>query len=256
MATSKITLDEGTTTNTATNTIAEDAVTKHLPRSVINTSAGVEVSLATSTKQSDGSQKTQVVDGAGNVIGATSNALDINIKSGNPTTITATQATGSNLKVEASNNGTFAVQAAQSVAANLNCTEASAADIKTSVQLIDNIVGSINGAGAPVIDSYTHKNISAVTGANQLLVSSAANKQVWVYGLGFTISAAGTVSFQDEDDTAITGVMPIDTKSGMVVSPSGNFAMPIWKLATDKDLEVDVVTGTIDGWLDYAIVSV
>lgn len=37
---------------------------------------------ATSTKQSDGTQKTQVVDGAGNVIGATSNALDVNIKSG------------------------------------------------------------------------------------------------------------------------------------------------------------------------------
>lgn len=52
---------------------------------------------ATSTKQSDGTQKTQVVDGSGNVIGATSNALDINIKSGNPTTITVTQATGTNL---------------------------------------------------------------------------------------------------------------------------------------------------------------
>ncbi len=36
---------------------------------------------ATSTKQSDGSQKSQVVDGAGNVIGATSNALDVNVKS-------------------------------------------------------------------------------------------------------------------------------------------------------------------------------
>src|SRR5258708_4544751 len=39
-------------------------------------------SAATSTKQSDGSQKTQVVDGSGNVIGSTSNALDVNIKSG------------------------------------------------------------------------------------------------------------------------------------------------------------------------------
>src|ERR1039457_4964480 len=37
---------------------------------------------ATSTKQSDGSQKNQIVDGSGNVIGSTSNALDINIKSG------------------------------------------------------------------------------------------------------------------------------------------------------------------------------
>jgi hypothetical protein len=42
-------------------------------------------SPATSTKQSDGSQKSQVVDGSGNVIGATSNALDINVKSGNIT---------------------------------------------------------------------------------------------------------------------------------------------------------------------------
>lgn len=37
---------------------------------------------ATSTKQSDGTQKTQVVDGSGNVISATTNALDVNIKSG------------------------------------------------------------------------------------------------------------------------------------------------------------------------------
>lgn len=38
--------------------------------------------LATSTNQTGGNQKTQVVDGSGNVIGATSNALDVNIKSG------------------------------------------------------------------------------------------------------------------------------------------------------------------------------
>lgn len=52
--------------------------------------------FATSTKQSDGSQKTQLVDGSGNVIGSTSNALDINIKSGNPTSINIT--TGKTIK--------------------------------------------------------------------------------------------------------------------------------------------------------------
>ena len=52
--------------------------------------------FATSTKQSDGTQKTQVVDGSGNVVGATSNALDINIKSGNPTSITANAGTNLN----------------------------------------------------------------------------------------------------------------------------------------------------------------
>lgn len=41
--------------------------------------------VSTAAAQTDGSQKTKIVDGSGNVIGATSNALDINIKSGNIT---------------------------------------------------------------------------------------------------------------------------------------------------------------------------
>lgn len=116
--------------------------------------------------------------------------------------------------------------------------------------------GSLNGPGSPTIDSYTKVAINLGAGADQLLVSSSANKQIWVYGLGITVNVAGTVSFQDEDNTAITGIMPFATNGGMTVAPSGNFAMPIWKLATDKDLEVDVVTSELDGWLCYAIVSV
>lgn len=108
----------------------------------------------------------------------------------------------------------------------------------------------------PVIDSYATVAINLAAGANQVLVSSAASKQIWVYGLGFTVNVAGTVSFQDEDDTAITGIMQIAATGGMVSAPSGNLAMPMWKLATDKDLEVDVVTSELDGWLTYAIVSV
>jgi hypothetical protein len=129
-------------------------------------------------------------------------------------------------------------------------------DIKTSVQLIDNIVGSIAGAGSPTIDSYQQVAINLAAGANQLLVSSAANKQIWVYGYHFMVNAAGTVSFQDEDDTALTGVMPFAANGGATIHPSGNFAMPIWKLATDKDLEVDLVTAELDGYLCYSIVSV
>jgi hypothetical protein len=55
---------------------------KPLPVSIGSTGTVAVTGVATSTKQSDGSQKTQVVDGSGNVIGATSNALDVNIKSG------------------------------------------------------------------------------------------------------------------------------------------------------------------------------
>jgi hypothetical protein len=106
------------------------------------------------------------------------------------------------------------------------------------------------------IDSYTQAAFNLSAGNNQVLVSSAASKQIWVYGITFVLNVAGTVSVQDEDDTAITGIMPFAANSGLSIPPSGNFSMPIWKLATDKDLEVDVVTAELDGFVSYAIVSV
>lgn len=127
------------------------------------------------------------------------------------------------------------------------------AGAETALEKID---GAIVGPGEPTIDSYTHFAINLNAGADQVLVSSAANKQIWVYGVAYTCSVAGTVSFQDEDDTAVSGIMDHAANSGLSSPPSGNFAMPIWKLGTDKDLEVDVVDCAIDGWLDYAIVSV
>lgn len=115
----------------------------------------------------------------------------------------------------------------------------------------------IAGPGAPVIDSYgsVAVNLAANT-ANQLLVSSAASKQIWVYGLVGISNVAGSISLQDEDDTALSGVMPVGITGGFAINPSGNFAMPWLKLATDKDLEADTVTCEFDGILTYAIVSV
>jgi hypothetical protein len=121
---------------------------------------------------------------------------------------------------------------------------------------LEKIDGAVVGPGEPTIDSYTQFAINLNAGADQVLVSSAASKQIWVYSVAFTCSVAGTVSFQDEDNTAITGIMDFAANSGLAIGASGNFAMPIWKLGTDKDLEVDVVDAALDGFLTYAIVSV
>jgi hypothetical protein len=120
------------------------------------------------------------------------------------------------------------------------------------------VPSSIQGPGNPVIDSYATIAINLTTGADQVLVASAANKQIWVYGYAFTVGdAAGqTVSLQDEDNAALTGIMEFAQYGGICVPPSGNFAMPVFKLATDKDLEVDITGGDVDGWLAYAIVAV
>lgn len=119
--------------------------------------------------------------------------------------------------------------------------------------------GSINGPGVPTIDSYSHIAINLTTGADQQLVAApGASKQIWVYGYAFTCGDADgqSVSLQDEDDTAITGIMEFAQYGGISVPPSGNFAMPVFKISTNKALEVDILAGDVDGWLAYAIVSV
>jgi hypothetical protein len=137
----------------------------------------------------------------------------------------------------------------------LTTIDADTGNIDTSLNVMERYAAGPGGATA--VDSYTHAAINLSAAANQSLVAApGANKQIWVYGIGFVLSVAGSVSIQTEDDVAITGVMPFAANSGLNTPPTGNFAMPIWKVPTNKALEVDLVTADMDGWIDYAIVSV
>ena len=115
------------------------------------------------------------------------------------------------------------------------------------------------GAGNPTVDSYTSEDFTgAADTANQSIISAPGeNKQIWVYGIQFTIGTGdGSVSFQDEDDAKITEIMTLKQDTGMVVTPTGNFSMPLWKVPTNKAFEVDTVTCDIKGSIQYGIVSV
>lgn len=82
-------------------------------RPQVPTNPSVLTDYATATKQSDGSQKTQVVDGSGNVVGSTGNALNVNITNASiattgaaPTTIVAfvTTVTTAGTRVQLASN--------------------------------------------------------------------------------------------------------------------------------------------------------
>lgn len=164
---------------------------------------------------------------------------------------------GNYLNVNLNVAGTDVAAGAGAVSAQTLRTTSASDD--PAVTQLTNIGKSINGAGAPTIDSYTNVAISAAANtADQALVAApGANKQIWVYGINFTLdTAAGSASFQDEDNNAISGVMAFAANGGMAVGPSGDFAMPLWKVATNKALEVDTVTCGIKGSLQYGIVSV
>lgn len=117
---------------------------------------------------------------------------------------------------------------------------------------------ALNGPGQPTIDSFTSVAISASANtADQSLISApGVNKQIWIYGLFGSADVAGSISLQDEDNTAISGVMPVGATGGFVIPLSGNFAMPWKKVATNKAVEIDTVTCAFKGLIAYAIVSV
>lgn len=176
----------------------------------VNTGAVVVASSAlpslasTSTKQSDGSQKTQVVDGSGNVIGATSNALDVNIKSGNPTTITATQATGTNLHTVV-DSGTITtvstVTAVTSITNNVNTVEVVATTIFNGKTTVATAGSRGTLAASQAVKSVTIKALSTNTGFIYVGNSSVTSAN------GFQLLAGESISM----DVANLNTVNIDS---------------------------------------------
>lgn len=119
--------------------------------------------------------------------------------------------------------------------------------------------GAVIGPGSPTVDSFGSAVIDlAATTANQVLVAAPGDgKAIWVYSVAFLFdTAAGTVVFHDSTPTALTGTMAVSDEGGLAIAPSGNFAMPIWKCATNTALQADTGAGTVDGWLTYAVISI
>ena len=108
------------------------------------------------------------------------------------------------------------------------------------------------------IDSYNTAAINAAAAANQVLVAApGAGKQIWVYGLFMQAdTGAGTVTLQDEDDTALSGTMAVSDTGGWVLPMASNWELPWLKVTTNKALECDNATCTIDGIICYAIVTI
>jgi len=140
---------------------------------------------------------------------------------------------------------------------NVRCLGAVSADADATGAVLATAAGQASllaaMTGASSIGSLmTHAVVNLAAGANQSVVAATASQQIWVYGYELHANVAGTVCFQDEDDTALTGVMPVGALGGVaVMSP-----YPIFKVATGKALEIDIVTSEIDGVIQYRKVAV
>lgn len=155
---------------------------------------------ATSTKQSDGSQKTQVVDGGGNVISATANALDVNIKT-NATTNQSTnvaQINGVTPLMGAGNTGTGSLRV--TVASD----QAAIATTTTPGQ------GTPTTTTPSVTDSTSFTLVAANASRKYLLVQNDSSANVLI-----SLSNA-----------TLTGIVPTSTNKGIVLIPGASYENP------------------------------
>jgi hypothetical protein len=167
------------------------------------TSLPLPTLAATSTKQSDGSQKSQVVDGSGNVIGATSNALDVNVKSSTTLTVNSHAVT---------NAGTFAVQAAESDGANV--TLGAKADAKSTAT--DTTAVTAMSVLKQISASVQAPPSQAVTNTGTFAVQAAATE---ADGANVTLGAKADAKSTATDTTAITAMSVLKQISASVQAP-------------------------------------
>jgi hypothetical protein len=222
-------LMDGTLDGSTKAAVGANGLSTDVKASVLPTGA------STSTKQSDGSQKTQVVDGAGNVIGATSNALDINIKSGNPTsinvgTVTTLPAITGSVTANAGTNLNTSSLALE--------TGGNLAAIKTDA---DTVAGAVSA-------SKMNVNISSGSIAN----TTFAATQGTAANLNATVVGTGTFAVQSTDSVigATFVVKTVDFSASATAqaiwTPAGGkkFVICDWVVSTSAAGVITIFDGT------------
>jgi len=141
------------------------------------TSLPLPTLAATSTKQSDGSQKSQVVDGSGNVITSTGNALDVNVKTPNPLPISAaslplpTLAATSTKQSDGSQKSQIVDGSGNVVTSTGNALDV---NIKTGITNPLPVTGTITAVTS--ITNQVDTNLKQVAGANTSTAASGVQK--------------------------------------------------------------------------------
>lgn len=154
---------------------------------------------ATSAAQTDGTQKTQIVDGSGNVIGSTGNALDVNLKTPITVDVSLSQANDSvavfgsdgavNRALKTDANGELQIDVLSSALPTGAATETTLVAVKTSVELIDDavvvdgaafsgkglvIAGVTSGGVAQIIETNASGHVHVADGGGSLTVDATS----------------------------------------------------------------------------------
>ncbi len=187
---------------------------------------------STATKQSDGSQKTQIVDTSSNVAEIIGNALHVYLP-----TIVATQ--GGNWNVNSS--GTVNVNAGTNLNTSLLATSANLTAGTQKTQICDptnvsNVAGVTSGALNVFLSTIT-ANAGANLNTSNVSVkvfqggASLASGQIIIGNISTTIAGAratrrsATIRNQDTSNSGYIGPAPIGTGNGLLLYPGDSVSV-------------------------------
>lgn len=98
--------------------------------------------------------------------------------------------------------------------------------------------------------------LTANTSNQAVVAAPGEGKAIWVYGIyGGANTGAGTIAFQDEDDVALTGAIPL-AANGQLALVSPDNSRPLFKVPENKALEADTATLGFAGLICYSIQAV
>lgn len=244
------TVQPGNTANTTAWKVDGSAVTQPVSGTVTaNAGSGtMAVSAAslplpalasTSTKQSDGTQKTQIVDGSGNVIASTSNNLNVQCAncsgSGASATDAATftaststmapagafyQTTATANPLTTGQQGMLQATAQRALFVNLRDASGSEVSVGGGTQYAEDVASADGhvGTAAMAVRKATPANTSGADGDYEMLQVSAG--RLWVDASGKTLTVDGSGVTQP-----VSGTVTANAGTGtMAVSNAGTFA--------------------------------
>ena len=88
--------------------------------------------------------------------------------------------------------------------------------------------------------------------AGSIIATPGAGHHLEIHEVYLRCGLAGTVLLHDEDDTAITGTMPVGTND-LIFRPFN--VVPCYVLAANKAFELTNVNAPLDGWIIYVDVT-
>jgi len=197
-------------------------------------------SAATSTKQSDGTQKTQVVDSVGNVIGATSNALDVHIKSGSTA---GGVEQGSTTLGQA---GTLIQGAVTTTAPVYTTAQTSPLSLDTTGALRVNVTAG--GAGGGIVTQTSGANLHTVVDSGTITNLTQLNGASIAMGTGVRSAGTQRVTIATDDSVPVTGTFYQATQPVSLASVPSHAVTNAGTFATQTTLvaETTKVIGTVN----------